>query len=431
MKTTGMGRPRGYTLVELLVVILIIGVVSAATLPTVLPAISHRQVSESARILQAAIEGARDAAIRADAPRGIRLLPDPAFPGSATAENTPLAFNRIVPIEPAGEYDEGRVSIRPGPGPTIAGPALRIEESQVSPGGQANARTSWYWNVRVGDRIRIGASGHFYTVVGPVVDDNPERFVNVGPPGPPVTSGAWASVGEPGSDVLFVVNGHDDNRNGLIDEGFDGVDNDGDGAADEANEDDGLDNNGDGTVDDPAERETESWLGQQAMFPTIDQPYTIRRRPYPSPGARAVELPSDVVIDATTWDSTRERSRLPIDSGTLTVDIMVGPDGQIVPNTPYSSPAASDLPFYHLWLGERGDVMDPRGTGTTATRRLPVPEGTPGLPATETRSLKGDRRLVTVFTRTGQIVTNEVESFDPANVDRPFYDAQMGTREAR
>jgi hypothetical protein len=167
----------------------------------VLPAISHRQVSESARIVQAAIEGARDAAIRADAPRGIRLLPDPAFPGSATAENTPLAFNRIVPIEPAGEYDEGRVSIRLGPGPTIGGPALRIEESQVSPGGQANARTSWYWNVRVGDRIRIGASGHFYTVVGPVVDANPERFVNVGPPGPPVMSGAWASVGEPGSDV--------------------------------------------------------------------------------------------------------------------------------------------------------------------------------------------------------------------------------------
>ncbi len=308
----------------------------------------------------------------------------------------------------------GGASSRPGPGPAIAGPALRIEESQVSPGGQANARTSWYWNVRVGDRIRIGASGHFYTVVGPVVDDNPERFVNVGPPGPPVTSGAWASVGEPGSDVLFVVNGQDDNRNGLIDEGFDGVD-----------------NNGDGTVDDPAERGAESWLGQQAMFPTIDQPYTIRRRPYPSPGARAVELPSDVVIDASTWDSTRERSRLPIDSGTLTVDIMVGPDGQIVPNTLYSSPAASDLPFFHLWLGERGDVMVPRGTGTAATRRLPVPEGTPGLPATEARSLKGDRRLVTVFTRTGQVVTNDVETFDATNVDRPFYDAQMGTREAR
>ena len=32
-------------------------------------------------------------------------------------------------------------------------------------GGIANARTSWYWNVRVGDKIRIGESGAFYTVV--------------------------------------------------------------------------------------------------------------------------------------------------------------------------------------------------------------------------------------------------------------------------
>src|SRR4051794_27778467 len=131
MKTTRMRRPGGFTLIELLVVILIIGIVSAVTLPTVIPAISHRQVSESARLLQAAIEGARDAAIRANAPRGIRLLPDPNFPGSATTANIPLAFNRIVPIEPAGEYTEGRVSIRGGTTPAMPNTlALRLEESR-------------------------------------------------------------------------------------------------------------------------------------------------------------------------------------------------------------------------------------------------------------------------------------------------------------
>ena len=39
---------RGFTLIELLVVILIILLVSAVALPMVLPAISHRQVSEGA-----------------------------------------------------------------------------------------------------------------------------------------------------------------------------------------------------------------------------------------------------------------------------------------------------------------------------------------------------------------------------------------------
>src|SRR3954463_9901862 len=70
---------RGFTLVELLVVILIILAVSAVALPTVIPAITHRQVSEAARLLQASLVGARDAAIHANAPRGIRLLPDPAY----------------------------------------------------------------------------------------------------------------------------------------------------------------------------------------------------------------------------------------------------------------------------------------------------------------------------------------------------------------
>ena len=40
----------GFTLVEILVVIAIILIVSVLALPTVLPALSHRQVSESARI---------------------------------------------------------------------------------------------------------------------------------------------------------------------------------------------------------------------------------------------------------------------------------------------------------------------------------------------------------------------------------------------
>src|SRR3954467_7530068 len=126
MSKSGHGPPRaaagfrgGFTLVELLVVIFIILLVSAVALPTVIPAISHRQVSEAARLLQGAIVGARDAAIHANAPRGIRLLPDPTFTprftsGTLLGQIDPtriLACNRIVPIQPAPDYSEGFVNI--------------------------------------------------------------------------------------------------------------------------------------------------------------------------------------------------------------------------------------------------------------------------------------------------------------------------------
>jgi prepilin-type N-terminal cleavage/methylation domain-containing protein len=410
---TKAARP-GFTLVELLVVIVIIAIVAAVTLPTVLPAITHRQISETARILQAAIEGSRDAAIRNNAPRGIRLLPDPTFPGSATVANAPLAFNRFVAIEPAGEYSEGRVSIRTGTTPAMPNgePALRIEECQ-SGGGLANARTAWYWNARIGDKIRIGESGAFYTIVGPYEVANPERFVNGGPPG---ENGVYASATEAGSEVLFVVNGEDDDRDGFIDEGFDGVDQD-------------VPPNG---VDNPGEWEAETWLGPQAMNATVNAPYTIRRRPYPSPGARILELPSGVVIDFSSWDSTRERSRAMLDSGSMTVDIMIRPDGLIEPSTIYSSPASADFPFIHLFIAERGDVMDPIGIANVPYR-LPMPEGTPGYPDAEDASpryLKGERRILTINTRTGNITTGSAESFSGTNVNAPFYDAQRGIRDS-
>ena len=61
------------------------------TIPAVLPALQHRQVREAARLVQATIEGARDVVIRANAPRGIRLVPDASFPGSTTDSTVPLA----------------------------------------------------------------------------------------------------------------------------------------------------------------------------------------------------------------------------------------------------------------------------------------------------------------------------------------------------
>ena len=94
-RTSRSPRLRGFTLIELLVAIFIILLISAVTLPTIVPALNHRRVSEAARILQAALVGARDAAIHYDDPRGIRLISDPTLPSGI------IAANRILAIEPA------------------------------------------------------------------------------------------------------------------------------------------------------------------------------------------------------------------------------------------------------------------------------------------------------------------------------------------
>ena len=88
--------------------------------------------------------------------------------------------------------------------------------------------------------------------------------------------------------------------------------------------------------------------------------------------------------------------------------------------------------FYHFWISDRTDLYDPVGT-TYPT--LPVSDGLiPGA----TRVLKRDRQLLTLFTRTGQVVTNSIENFqvDTTNANnsdpnRPYRDAQLGIREAK
>jgi hypothetical protein len=480
-------------------VITIVGLLSVATLSAVLPALNHQQVGEAARILQAALVGARDAAIRDNAPRGIRLLPDPVLNGLDPTTKQPiraLAYNRFIPIEIPGEYTTGlaMIAMPLGAGNTFtpyveAGPngddgpnspndphptPLRVDEelTQGNLGNIPNERTSWFWNIRIGDKIRLSSGGRYYTVVGPCVINplnpklpstlgaNPELYVNDGPPGNPTASTGVVLPPSafPGltAEYLYVVNGEDDNHDGYVDNGWDGYDNNYNTIADDFQE----------WFFPPGNPEQEQWVGTELTQlllntpniatgirpPVTDLHYSILRRPTPTAGAREITLPGGIVIDATSWNSPAgaERSRLPVDSRTMYVDILVNQNGQVVPTTAYSSPTAfSNLPFYHFWLTERQDVHElsdlwginaasPLGANANpnsgSTFELPLPSsfyaglGTPPASAT---ALQGERALVTLFARTGQLTSTSLENFSITDINAPFYAAQSGAREAK
>ncbi len=260
---------RGFTLIEIMVVITIILIVGALTLPVVVSSGRHRQVSEAARILQGALVGARDQALHDGTPSGIRLLPDPAFPLKYLANgqldlSQPLVASRIIPLSPAPEYDEGTlvkwdgalpatVAALPYPGPGIPGntsptygqtSVLMVYESIIGSDGTLQNPTSWFWNIRIGDKIQINQAGPWYTVVGPMsvtpAQGNSELFVNVGP------AGSKSPLLDPGGsntfpEFLLLANGRDDSQPGnagfgWIDEGWDGLDNDGVNGVDDIGE---------------------------------------------------------------------------------------------------------------------------------------------------------------------------------------------------
>ncbi|MFO0889282.1 MAG: type II secretion system protein [Isosphaeraceae bacterium] len=425
----------GFTLIELLTVITII----AITLALLGPVLMHGSIAqrEAARLLQGTIAGARDAAIGSGRPRGIRLVPDPSFPLRRLSNNqidpsAILCASRIVSIESAPAYAEGRVNIGftapglPGFPPSYFGSSsevypwpskvLMVEECAGDMDtGLVNPPTCWFWNVRIGDRIRIGNSGIWYTVVGPMTVPNSEFLVNCGRPGvdfrgtkSPLLRFCYNRVVE--VEFLFLVNGRDDDQNGYIDEGFDGID-----------------NNQDGLVDEVAEWEPEVWVGGPANVVIMNAPYTISRRPVRSSGTRDVTLPSGVVIDLTTWGSSRERSRLPVNPLSGEVDILLGPDGRVVPSSIYSTPANVGLscPFLHFWLADRADLFEPR---SDTYPQLPLPPGPSPDPAG--RELKGDATILSLNTRSGLTTTTTPSRFDTGEVGSPAYDASLPFRDA-
>src|SRR5262249_29821782 len=104
-----------------------------------------------------------------------------------------------------------------------------------------------------------------------------------------------------------------------------------------------------------------------------------------------------------------------------------------LPTTQYSSPASftMDQNFFHFWLTERQDVTAPL-VQTGVPYSLPMPQGALNYPNTSVSSarvLQGDRRLITLFARSGLILTHTIENFDGNNTLLPFLEAENGSPE--
>jgi prepilin-type N-terminal cleavage/methylation domain-containing protein len=462
MQTQDTRKRGGFTLTELLVVIAIVLIVSAATIPVALGVLGDQEISDAASTVQAAFTLSRDTAVKDVKPVGLRLLPDPMFNRDPSAFlGGQMASNRLLALQVPNNYSEGSAipaTTPPVPVPQSVGLPVNVirigvtekKFTMVAGVPIPDPPTGWYDNIRQGDKIRFNDAGALYVVAGPnqafiaagnVI--NPERYVNADLD--PAQAGVQRSLPTNAyAEYLYLVNGRDDDGDGYTDESYDGIDNNNDGIFDPGFN--GIDDDGANGIDDPAEMlfsriggvprydlydattglkiaeyEPETWINRLPM-PVAVTPFTsysIARRPLPAAGSREISLPPSIVIDLTTSNlgyAFSERSRVPLDPATGYVDLLIYPNGQIVPSTPYGNFAAmADFPNYLLWLAEREEIFEPEpyvvDTSPTAVNQcyLPMPRNTPNY--TLQRFLEGQRRIVVLSPNSGHAAVSVKEDF--------------------
>ncbi len=385
-------RP-GFTLVELLVVLVIVLLISAVALAAYAHYGRSQAITSAARILSASIAGARDLAGPSGG-AGLRFLPDAStvsYAGGQIDPTAQLTYRAALPLKPGPSYSSGLVNTGlPLPqGFAAPYPCLVVEQSPIDAEGLPCEPTSWFWKVRVGDTITVGQ--HPYTVVGPLAitpwsasPGNPDLAVNDGPPGSPpqLTRTVITPTGRVSVPVeyLFLVNGRDDDRNGFVDDGWDGVD-----------------NNVNLQVDELLEWETETWQGFDGALSAT--PYTIVSRPIPDSSRPPITLPLGVVIDASTVWTTQERTRAPINRYTGVLDLIWNARGELEPSIPYGVPSSIGLSssYVSLWLASQEDLAPLEGTSAPL-----LPVGEIGRQTTWTgRRLTHAYGVITIPLRTG------------------------------
>ncbi len=158
------GQHSGITLLELLIVMVILLMITAAAIPIIAPATRNRQMRESTRLVSSYLGAARARAVQTGRPAGVMIE---RFNGGAFA----LQMSQIeVPPPYSGDVVNSKatvVAVMTPPSPetearaTATWPFVKWFTATIS-AAEFNHKL-----VRIGDRIQFGGQGHIYTIYGP------------------------------------------------------------------------------------------------------------------------------------------------------------------------------------------------------------------------------------------------------------------------
>ena len=406
----------GFTLVELLVVVTVMLILIVMTVSSIDFTFMSERVKSGSRQVQSALAGARDRAIFAQAPRGLRLLVD---------QTDPRIVTSLVYVGGSKNWAKGQIRLERPDFDEDAGPLFN---GQLDPGEDANGNG------------RLDGDG---------ISDPPKTVVIVRGD---ATCG-WNALKERGFLGLF----EDRNLNGVLDLG--------------------EDLNGNGLLDLDAPRikipgdDNGSWYTVlthrlsptsqvlQLITPYRDpgttptdevnafqgggpNTYILELPPRILPDAQPILLPEGVCIDLDGSDVPA--SWRPAPGAGLTVPYSSHMDVMFSPRGVVTGPLAA-AGLVHLYVSERKDwqkLIDIGVlVGTTQTPRPPVNSGSlygvPGQNQFGPDDSLGHRSSVSIFTQTGKVSAHQIYAIDVINnvtgvsgsdgyADTPFYYATQG-----